>query len=255
MKTAIVGERIILQRQGAGLSVHVLRDPGRVPLFFIQNDIYYIGIVIMMKKNTIRLNETQLKRIISESVKKVLREGAFDTLPHLTSKYDPARKDEYSGLDNLIAEIEPYYDRLANDTFFPNEKPVGNLNSLSAARKLCSKLNAFFEGDYLEIIRGGEHVIITGDDLDDYDSMYEFCNYSLRVKENTPYEIIDELRLISDALRGGYLPDTAARIKSQAEKDEEEQDREIRDKNGGLKVLGKIDLSKVDPKAMNKKRW
>lgn len=206
-----------------------------------------------MKKNTIRINESQLKKIISESVKKILREGAFDTLPHLISKYDPARKDEYSDLDNLIAEIAPYYDRLANDTFFANEKPVGNLNSLSAARQLCSKLNAYFGGDYLEIVRGGADVILNDDDWfnNAYDMMEEFCNYSLQAKNGTPYEIKDELKEISDALGHGYLPDEARKIKTRAD----DKEREDREKNGGLKILGKIDLSKVDPKGMSKKRW
>lgn len=206
-----------------------------------------------MKKNTIRLNESQLKRIISESVKKILQEEAFDTLPHLISKYDQARKDEYSDLDNLIAEIAPYYDRLANDTFFANEKPVGNLNSLSAARQLCSKLNAYFGGDYLEIVRGGADVILNDDDWfnNAYDMMEEFCNYSLQVKNGTPYEIKDELKEISDALGHGYLPDEARKIKTRAD----DKEREDREKNGGLKILGKIDLSKVDPKGMSKKRW
>lgn len=67
----------------------------------------------------------------------------------------------------------------------------------------------------------------------------------------TPYEIKDELKEISDALGHGYLPDTARKLKSRAD-DEEQKDRE---KNNGLKVLGKIDLAKVDPKGMNKKRW
>jgi hypothetical protein len=31
-----------------------------------------------MKKNTIKLNETQLKKIVAESVRKVLKEGQFD---------------------------------------------------------------------------------------------------------------------------------------------------------------------------------
>ena len=206
-----------------------------------------------MKRNTIRLNEAQLKKIISESVKKVLREGEFDSLPHIISKYDKEKEDEYSSLDKVITKLEPYYNRLGNDTFFANEKPVGNLGSLSAARQMCRILNEFFGGDYIEIVRGGADVILTDEDWFDgaYDMMEEFCNYSLQAKNGTPYEIKDELYEIAKALGHGYLPDTANKIKTQADNKE----REDREKNGGLKVLGKIDLSKVDPGADKKKRW
>ena len=206
-----------------------------------------------MNKNIVRLNRKELQGIINESIKRILREGVFDALPHLISKYDQTREDEYSDLDKLIVKIEPYYNRLSDDTFFASEKPVGNLNSLSAARKLCSILNEYFGGDYLEIIRGGATVILNDEDWFNgaYDMMEEFCNYSLQAKNGTPYEIKDELKEISDALAHGYLPDTARKIKSRAD-DKEQEDRE---KNGGLKVLGKIDLSKVDPKGINKKRW
>jgi len=81
--------------------------------------------------------------------------------------------------------------------------------------------------------------------------MEEFCNYSLQAKNGTPYEIKDELKEISDALGHGYLPDEARKIKTRAD----DKEREDREKNGGLKILGKIDLSKVDPKGMSKKRW
>ena len=83
----------------------------------------------------IQLSEQQLRNIITESVKKVLREEGFNSLPHLMSKYDPEKEGEYSVLDKLIHKLEPYYDRLTNDTFFANEKPVGNLVSMAAAKK------------------------------------------------------------------------------------------------------------------------
>ena len=101
---------------------------------------------------TFKLNESDLTKIIKESVKRVLNEGSFDTLPHLISKYDASHEDEYSNMDKLIAKLSPYYERLSNDTFFPNEKPVGNLGSLSAARKMCEMLNTFFGGDYMRVI-------------------------------------------------------------------------------------------------------
>ena len=208
-----------------------------------------------MGKNSIQLSEQQLRNIIAESVKKVLREEGFDSLPHLISKHDPdpKKEGEYSVLDNLIHKLEPYYDRLTNDTFFANEKPVGNLVSMAAAKKMCDMLNEFFGGDYIEIVRGGADVILNDEDWFEggYDMMEEFCNYSLQAKNGTPYEIKDELKEISDALGHGYLPDTARKIKSQAD----EKEQEDREKNGGLKVLGKIDLSKIDPKGMSKKRW
>ena len=201
----------------------------------------------------VRLNEQQLRKLISESVKKALIEGEFDSLPHLINKYNPEKEEEYSDLDRLIHKLKPYYDRLTNDTFFANEKPVGNLGSMSAAKKMCDMLNEFFGGDYIEIVRGGADVILNDEDWFEggYDMMEEFCNYSLQAKNGTPYEIKDELKQISDALGHGYLPGVADKIKSQ----EAEKERNDREKNGGLKVLGKIDLSKVDPKGASKKRW
>ena len=114
-------------------------------------------------------------------------------------------------------------------------------------------LNEFFGGDYIEIVRGGADVILNDEDWFEggYDMMDEFCNYSLQAKNGTPYEIKDELREISQALGHGYLPGAADKLKSQ----EAEKERQEREKNGGLKVLGKIDLAKIDPKGMSKKRW
>ena len=188
--------------------------------------------------------------IIKESVKRVLKENAFDSLPHTINKYDPQKESEYSSMDKLIAKLKPYYDRLTNDTFFANEKPIGNLGSMSAARQMCKILNDFFGGDYIEIVRGGANVILNDDDWFDgeYDMMEEFCNYSLQAKNRTPYEIKDELKDISDALGHDYLPGVVSKIQSQ----ETEKEKSDREKNGGLKVLGKIDLR---PEDLNKKRW
>lgn len=206
-----------------------------------------------MKKNVIRINEAQLRGLIAKSVKKALKEGAFDSLPHLISKYDPSREEEYSETDRLIVKLEPLYHILSNDTFLGNEKPQGNLNSLAAAKRMCKILNEFFGGDYIEIVRGGADVILSDDDWfeEEYDMVEEWCNYSLQAKNGTPYEIKDELKDISDALGHGYLPGVADKLKAQ----EAERERQEREKNGGLKVLGKIDLDKVDPQAKNKKRW
>ena len=199
---------------------------------------------------TFKLNESDLTKIIKESVKRVLNEGSFDTLPHLISKYDASHEDEYSNMDKLIAKLSPYYERLSNDTFFPNEKPVGNLGSLSAARKMCEMLNTFFGGDYIEIVRGGASVILSMNDWysHDYDMQEEYCNYSLQAKNGTPPEIQDELDEISESLAHGLLPGVASKIKAQ----DAEKELADRESNGGLKVLGKINLS---PEDLNKKRW
>ena len=204
-------------------------------------------------KTKMKLTQSQLKEVIKESVKRVLKEGAFDTFPHSINKYDQTKESEYSPMDKLIVKLAPYYDRLSNDTFFANEKPTGNLGSLSAAKQMCNILNEFFGKEYIEIVRGGVTVILNDEDWFDgaYDMTEEFCNYSLQAKNGTPWEIKDELKDISHALGHGYLPGVADKIKSQ----EAEKEKEDREKNGGLKVLGKIDLSKVDPNGMNKKRW
>ena len=206
-----------------------------------------------MGKNIIQISEANLRGMISETVKKVLMEGGFDSLPHLISKYDPSREEEYSETDRLIAKLEPLYHILSEDTFFGNEKPQGNLNSLAAAKRMCKLLNEFFGGDYIEVVRGGADVILSDEDWFEgaYDLTEEWCNYSLQAKNGTPHEIKDELNDISKALAHGYLPGVADKIKAQ----DAEKERQEREKNGGLKVLGKIDLDKVDPQAKNKKRW
>ena len=182
-----------------------------------------------MGKNVIRINESQLRRIISESVKKAMKEGI-----------------ENSDLDNLIAKLKPCYDNLNNDRFFGNEEPQENINSLATARRMCKLLNEFFGGDYIEIVRGGADVILNDEDWFEgaYDMTEEWCNYSLQAKNGTPREVKDELNRISKALERGQLPGVVAKANAK----EKERD-------GGLKVLGKIDLDKVDPKGMNKKRW
>jgi hypothetical protein len=202
-------------------------------------------------KKIIKLNEKKLMGIIKESVKRVLKEGDFDSLPYMISKYDPQKESEYSDMDKLIVKLEPYYNRLTNDTFFASEKPVGNIGSASAARQMCKILNDFFGGDYIEIVRGGADVILNDDDWFNggYDMMEEFCNYSLQAKNGTPLEIKDELKDISDALGHGYLPGVTDRIKR---REAETKVKKTTAKNGGLKVVGKINLR---PEDLNKKRW
>jgi hypothetical protein len=82
---------------------------------------------------TFKLNESDLAKIIKESVKRVLNEGSFDALPHLISKYDASREDEYSSMDKLIAKLSPYYERLSNDTFFAKMYWCGNALSTICA--------------------------------------------------------------------------------------------------------------------------
>ena len=204
-------------------------------------------------KKVIKLNEEKVKSIIMESVKRVLNEMNGEKLPHIIGKFDKSRADEYADIDKLIVKLHPLYMVLNNDSFGYNEKPVNNLRTLSAANAMLSMLNQYFEGDYFEIIRGGADVIVTNNGWfnGEYDMADMWFNYSIGVKEGAPDEVDEDAEEIARSLGYGTLP-RAIMHNDTIDRDAEKAERA---KNGGLKVLGKIDLSKVDPKGMNKKRW
>ena len=204
-------------------------------------------------KKVIKLNEEKVKSIIMESVKRVLNEMNGEKLPHIIGKFDKSRADEYADIDKLIVKLHPLYMVLNNDSFGYNEKPVNNLRTLSAANAMLSMLNQYFGGDYFEIIRGGSDVIVTNNGWfnGEYDMADMWFNYSIGVKEGAPDEVDEDAEEIARSLGYGTLP-RAIMHNDTIDRDAEKAERA---KNGGLKVLGKIDLSKVDPKGMNKKRW
>jgi hypothetical protein len=204
-------------------------------------------------KKVIKLSEEKVKNMIKESVKRVLNEMNGEKLPHIINKFDKSRADEYSDIDKLIVKLHPLYMVLNNDSFGYNEKPVNNLTTLSAANAMIRILNDYFEGDYFEIIRGGADVIVTNNGWfnGEYDMADVWFNYSIAVKEGAPDDVDEEAEEIATSLGYGTLP-RAIMHNDTIDRNAEEAERA---KNGGLKVLGKIDLSKVDPKGMNKKRW
>lgn len=68
-----------------------------------------------MKKNRIRLNESDLHKIVKESVKRVMKEGYStpsleDRLQY--SKYSSALGDTYEGYDENVSNISEIYQRL-----------------------------------------------------------------------------------------------------------------------------------------------
>jgi hypothetical protein len=204
-------------------------------------------------KKVVRLNEEKVKNMIKESVIRVLNEMNGEKLPHIIGKFDKSRADEYADIDKLIVKLHPLYMVLNNDSFGYNEKPVNNLTTLSAANAMIRILNDYFEGDYFEIIRGGSDVIVTNNGWfnGEYDMADMWFNYSIGVKEGAPDEVDEDAEEIARSLGYGTLP-RAIMHNDTIDRDAEEAERA---KNGGLKVLGKIDLSKVDPKGMSKKRW
>lgn len=204
-------------------------------------------------KKVIKLSEEKIKDIIKESVKRVLNEMNGEKLPHIIGKFDNSRADEYADIDKLIVKLHPLYGVLNNDSFGYNEKPVNNLTTLLAANAMIRILNDYFEGDYFEIIRGGADVIVTNNGWfnGEYDMADMWFNYSIGVKEGAPEEVDEDAEEIARSLGYGTLP-RAIMHNDTIDREAEEAERA---KNGGLKVLGKIDLSKVDPKGMNKKRW
>ena len=185
-------------------------------------------------KKVIKLSEEKVKSIIMESVKRVLNEMG-----------------EYSDVSKLVAELHPLYKVLANDGFGYDEEPKDSPMSLSAAKSMLKILNEYFGGDYFEIVRGGADVIITNNGWfnGEYDLADVWYNYSISVKSGTPDEVDEEAGKIANYLELGAAP------RSMPRSHEIDGNSEGQTGNGGLKVLGKIDLSKIDPKGMNKKRW
>lgn len=60
-----------------------------------------------MKKNTIKLTESQLNKVIAESVKKVLREGMTSDNPAY-EKWETIK--EYLGAEQMLEDIFQYLD-------------------------------------------------------------------------------------------------------------------------------------------------
>lgn len=201
-------------------------------------------------KKVIKLSEEKIKDIIKESVKRVLNEINGEKLPHIISKFDKSRADEYSDIDKLIVKLHPLYMVLNNDNFGYGEKPTNNLTTLSAANAMISILNQYFEGDYFEIIRGGADVIVTNNGWfnGEYDMTDMWFNYSIGVKRGAPEEVDEDAEEIATSLGYGTLP-RAIMHNDTIDREAEEAERA---KNGGLKVVGKIQLS---PEDLNKKRW
>ena len=115
---------------------------------------------------------------------------------------------------------------------------------------MISILNQYFEGDYFEIIRGGADVIVTNNGWfnGEYDMTDMWFNYSIGVKRGAPEEVDEDAEEIATSLGYGTLP-RAIMHNDTIDREAEEAERA---KNGGLKVVGKIQLS---PEDLNKKRW
>lgn len=66
-------------------------------------------------KRTIRLRESELRRLISESVRRILREGEFDGINDIDGPYDEGEIGGYEPIDdddNLWGnddEVSPYF--------------------------------------------------------------------------------------------------------------------------------------------------
>ena len=85
-----------------------------------------------MNKNTVKLNETQLRQIVAESVKKVLKEGSKEwgfkeeTIDAIREAYN-----SLSGLHGLLRqEIYPVETEVANDAKALDEEIFTCMRSL-----------------------------------------------------------------------------------------------------------------------------
>jgi hypothetical protein len=83
-----------------------------------------------MKKTTVKINENMLLKIVSESVKKILSESAFDG-----HDYDDDYEEDYP-LYDVIEYIrhgvndEVIHEVLSGIVYDKNDNPVGKLNDL-----------------------------------------------------------------------------------------------------------------------------
>ena len=205
-------------------------------------------------KKVVRLNEEKVKNMIKESVIRVLNEMNEIRKPYNIQDYDKSMADDYTEFDRLLARLYPTYRILEKDTFGYGEEPTRNQNTLMACTSLQVLLNSYFGGKYFERIRGGVAVIVTNGNWFDgeYDMADEYYNYALRVVPNAPEEVDEEASRIAYALERGILYDARNNFETEKHTEEKASDEAERAKNGGLKVVGKIQLS---PEDLNKKRW
>lgn len=111
----------------------------------------------MRKRNTIRLNESTLKRIIKESVKRVLKESEF--LDDMEFMDDINSLDDSEYMDD--GDLEPQYDKFPHDQwdYGTNLNPniVAGLDPHSIYRtgQGNKKADNYASWDYFDAIRNG----------------------------------------------------------------------------------------------------
>ena len=112
----------------------------------------------MNKKQTIRLNESQLRRIVKESVKRVLTEenDIIKTFKHCHISKHPL-KDEYMVVNDTFKNIPPFFGtkgECEKAAIAADKSPENHLNTLiGKARKdgysedeICSELDNMING-------------------------------------------------------------------------------------------------------------
>ena len=75
-----------------------------------------------MKKNTVKLNEEQLKKIVAESVKRILKETEFDIVDSIPSdkvsdfgKYYPGFKESDDDFQKCYEDLDLYVENMTKE--------------------------------------------------------------------------------------------------------------------------------------------
>lgn len=102
---------------------------------------------IMNKKQTIRLNESQLKRVVAESVKLALNEEIFNKLPNV-DKLTPTERDLYEHLhyyQMLLGKIYAEVDKISGKRhdYVGGDMPTNK--SLANIIKCVKEINGYFD--------------------------------------------------------------------------------------------------------------
>jgi len=248
-----------------------------------------------MKKNVIRLNEGQLRKVIKESVVKILKEEfgggqeqpftgkLAEIVPQIEQALNSSLRRLYRNMEAMNDIFDPPFDwnSPAIDDY---EEPERDTEKMSAAydkaceygEKICEIVNRIFGEDRYTISGDDEYGDPTririepidcpygsysygGSDPEEDDIYFGALMYALR--KNVSYEQAlrakrkeaDERRAREtseyERKRQAELDNKRKFLKGTSNMSNDELDRI------NLKPVGKIDLSKVDPKSMNKKRW
>lgn len=141
----------------------------------------------MAKKQVIKINESQLKQVVTEIVKKMLKEETSDSWQHQDFDFSNAcericREIELGNYDNRITDAE-WVEGMENKYENDNNGTVGNIRKAINDRLSMISTDLQYDGNYWQLIKNEYH---------------NLCNLETKV----PYHLKGEIHSMATRLQG-----------------------------------------------------